>query len=383
MGVGKSKILLDTAAHLYLEGKIKALVVVSPKGVVWNWYDKEVPQHMSDVVKYSMAYWSSAPRKEERDNLQTLVNEEGDHLRIFLVNCEAFTSITNTASEYLFKFLKKFPTLMAVDESTTIKHRTAARTKVLIKLGRLAKYRRILSGNPIPNGPLDLYSQADFLDPRLLGFSNFFGFRNRFSIVQDMRFGTRSFKKVVGYRDIESLTRLMRQFSFIIKKSDCLDLPEKVFQIIDVEMGDYQKELYNRMVEESFIALDSGATVSAQMVMTQLVRLHQITCGILSTDQGELDIEPNPRIEALLDLLEQAEGKCIVWATYRRNIAQITRAIHEKFGPDTLVDFYGGTDKDDRREATQSSPSKTLKFASCCRIPRQAALAKRGYRERL
>ncbi len=364
LGVGKSKILIDTGAYHFLQGWIKGLVVIPPKGVLWNWYDKEVPQHMSDAVKYQMAYWSSAPNKEEREKLRSLMEDGGEHLRILLMNCEAFTSIENHASEYLVKFLKKFPSTLAIDESTTLKNRSAARTKVLTKIGRLAKYRRILTGNPVPNGPMDLYSQAEFLEPKLLGFSNFFGFRNRFAVLQNMRFGARSFLKIVGYRDTETLVQLMRKFSFIIRKEDCLDLPPQIYQTIDVEMSEDQKRYYNQMVQESFILLDSGATVSAQMVMTQLTRLHQITAGFLATDQGNVPFEPNPRIDALLEILEQAEGKVIIWSLYRFNIVQVKKAIQEKFGAETLVEFWGDTSTEDRREATKSfeDPASKVRF---------------------
>lgn len=364
LGGGKSKVLLDTSAYLKLENKIDAQVIVVPKGVQVAWVEEQIPNHLACEDNVT-AYWTAAPRLEERTALTNLLEAPGSHMRTLVMNCEGLTSLDSKATEYLTRFLKKYRCMLAVDEATVIKSSAAHRTKILIKLARLAPYRRILTGNPIPNGPMDLYSQAEFLKKGLLGFSSFFGYRNRYAILQDCRFGSKSFLKIVGYRDEEALKTMMRSFSFIISKSECLDLPPKIFQEVDVEMGVQQKAAYKTMLEESYLELESGASVTADLVMTKLTRLHQIACGFMSTDQGVVEFEgANPRIAAMLDQVEQAPGKVIVWASYRKNIEQVIAALSNKYGRNSVVTFYGDTPKDERSSATSKfqNPESGVRF---------------------
>lgn len=360
---GKSKVVIDNAAYLYLEEKIEGQVVIAPKGVYLNWVESELPTHMSPAVRHEVAYWSSYANKEEREALRKL-HEDGKFLRTLVVNIEALNS--ERATKELVQFMEKYRNITTIDESTTIKNPNAKRTKIAINIGKYAQYRRICSGNPMPNGPLDLYSQSEFLRKNQLGFANYFAFRNRFAVMQEQKFGSRSFKSVVGYKDKEYLKKLMRQFSFVIKKDDCLDLPPKVYQTVDIAMGPKQTEAYNKMLQDAYFALEDGTQLTAQMVITQLLRLHQISCGFLKPDFGEEQPFPeaNERLETLMDLLEAAPGKVIIWATYRYNIAQIINAISEKFGPQSVVDYYGDTDDEDRRKAKRSfqDPESPVRF---------------------
>jgi len=363
MGTGKSLMCLMTAAHLYLTGKIKRLLIVAPKGCYRSWTDSEIPAHLSEDLPYKLAYWSSYSTKEDKRQLAAL-EAPGEALRILVVNVEACNS--ERTVDFIVDSMKKQPTMMVVDESTVIKNPQAKRTKILINVGKFAEYRRICSGSPIPNGAVDLYTQTEFLQKNLLGFTNFYAFRNRFAVMQDQRLGNQSFKRIVGYRDMDALRTLMSKFSFIIKKQDCLELPPKVYQTVDVQMGPHQARAYNEMLQDAYVQLGDGSRVTAQMVMTQLVRLHQIACGFLKPDfMDEVPFgEPNDRVETLLSMLEQAPGKCIIWATYRYNIRQIVDAIGKRFGEESVVDFYGATSDDDRKYAKQAfqDPDSPVKY---------------------
>lgn len=363
MGCGKTKVILDTAGYLYQKKEITGHIIVAPKGVYLNWVDEEIPKHMSDAVPIRMAYWSSYARKRELQALEDLY-KPGECLRILVVNIEAFNS--EKAVNMMVKFMSKYKCLMTIDESTTIKNPRAKRTKICINLGKYAAYRRICSGNPIPNGPLDLYSQSEFLRKNLMGFTNFYAFRNRFAVMQNIKLGKQSFDKVVGYKDLAYLKTLMNKFAFIIKKEDCLDLPEKIYMpLIDVEMGPHQTKAYKEMREDAIVILEDGAS-TAQMAMTQLLRLHQIACGFIKPDDmDEIPFgEPNDRIEQMLEIIDQAPGKVIIWATYRYNIQQIISVLSEKYGKDSVVHYYGSTSTDDRRDAKRlfQDPNSTVKY---------------------
>ena len=214
MGTGKSKVIVDNIAYLYDTGRIDTAIIVAPKGVYRNWINSELPTHMPDHVKYTTAVWTATPKKEEAQALEAIRFPSHD-LRILVVNVEAFS--TKRAVQWLDKFmLVAGKVFMCVDESTTIKNPSAARTKSLIKIGRQAHYRRILTGEPVTRSPMDLYSQCQFLDPALLGFSSYYSFRSRYAIMVDMKAGARSFKKVVGFQRLEELSDMIKSFSFSI-----------------------------------------------------------------------------------------------------------------------------------------------------------------------
>lgn len=348
MGTGKSKVIVDTIAWLYDSGRIDTAVVVAPKGVYRNWQNNEFPTHMPDHVLYKVAAWDASPNKEGQEQLDKIC-KPCDELRILLVNVEAFS--TARATKFVEMFLNTgVRSIMVVDESTTIKNPQAARTKNLIKVGGRVKYRRILTGEPVTRSPLDLYSQCNFLHPALLGFSSYYSFRNRFAIMMDMKAGQRTFKKVVGYQRLEELSSAMKQFSFRVKKEHCLDLPDKVYQYRYVELTDEQKRLYNQISKAAFATLE-GKVVSTDNVLTQILRLHQITCGHFKSDDGELVNVPSGRLNELLDVLDEAPDKVIIWANYIADIGQITKALGEKYGNESLVSYYGQTSDADRTTA--------------------------------
>src|SRR5690606_19504528 len=114
------------------------------------------------------------------------------------------------------------PCAMIIDESTTIKNHKAKRTKAILKLRPLAAYRRILSGSPLANGPLDLFSQCFFLDPKLLGFKSWYEFRNRYCLLKTQHLGPRSFQVVTGYRNLDELADKLASFSFRVRTEECL-----------------------------------------------------------------------------------------------------------------------------------------------------------------
>ena len=345
MGTGKSKVLVDNIAMLYDRGKINAALIVAPKGVYRNWERQEIPTHMPDHIVHNVVTWSPATtKKQQKENMKLF--KHGDQLTIFLMNIEAFS--TKKGLDIAQRFLLAHQTLMAIDESTTIKSPTARRTKNVLKLRNYAKYRRILTGSPVTKSPLDLYTQCYFLDPYYLDFSSYYTFRNRYASMVDRNVGSHSFKLVTGYVRLDELNDKLSKFSYRVLKEDCLDLPDKVYMKRFVAMTPEQTKLYEEMKKHALAELEGKMTTAASG-LAQMVRLHQITCGHLTTDDGETTELKNNRIEELINLLEETDGKVIIWAIYRHDIKKIEKTLAEKYGKDSVESFYGDT-KDDRRQ---------------------------------
>jgi len=346
MCTGKSKVLVDNMAILYDKGKINGALIIAPKGVYRNWYSQEIPNHLASHIDHKTVLWTATTSKAKDKEYQQLFKIDYD-LHILIMNVEAFS--TKKGLEFAAKFLNCHKTIMAVDESTTIKTPSAKRTKSICSLGKYAKYRRILTGSPVTKSPLDLYTQCGFLDEELLGFGSFYSFRNRYAVMVDRNFGGRRVQIPAGYRRLDELSEILKKFSDRVLKQDCLDLPEKTYVERQVELTDEQKQTYATMKSAALAQL-KGKMATAPHVLTQLMRLHQITCGHLKNDDETITEIKNNRMTSLLDLLEEVEGKVIIWANYVYDIKRIVKAVSKKYGEDSIVQYYGAIEAEHRQK---------------------------------
>ena len=126
MGCGKSKVVIDNFANLYLEDKINTVLIIAPKGVYDNWYSKEIPAHLPEKVDHYMVKWSPSTSKKNLDSLSKVYESGSKHLRIFIMNVEALSTKKGTGAAA--KFINSGRCMFIVDESTTIKNHKAKRT---------------------------------------------------------------------------------------------------------------------------------------------------------------------------------------------------------------------------------------------------------------
>jgi SNF2 family DNA or RNA helicase len=345
MGTGKTKVLIDNAAMLYDKGKINGILIVAPKGVIGTWYNQELPTHLVTHIVSKTVLWQANINQKQQDKLDTLF-ESGEDLHILIMNVEAFSS--EKGAIFAAKFLNCHKTLMAIDESTTIKNPKAKRTKNIIKLSKLSKYRRILTGSPVTKNPLDLYSQCEFLDPFLLNFASYYSFRNRYAEMKQVNVAGRTIQLVAGFKNLGELSDSVKNFSYRVLKEDCLDLPPKIFMKRQIDLTPEQNKLYKQMKEQALAEMN-GKQVTTVNVLTQLMRLHQITCGHFAADDGSIQGIKNNRLSELMDVLEEVEGKAIIWAHYQYDIKKIIKEIKKIHGPCSVVDYYGLTPQDERQ----------------------------------
>jgi len=357
MGTGKSKVLIDNIAMLYNAGKINGALIIAPKGVYKNWFDSEIPTHLPDYIDKKIGLWRTDPNAKE---LKCLFKVDPD-LHILIMNVEAFS--TKKGVEFAKKFLSCHTSLIGIDESTTIKNPQAKRTRAIIELGINSKYRRILTGSPVTKSPLDLFAQCYFLNPYLLGHESFYTFKVRYAVTKQVNVSGRMIHLVVGYRNLGELSEKIKPFSYRVLKDDCLDLPKKTYTKRIIELTDEQKKLYKTMKEQA-IAFLNGKVTSTATVITQLMRLHQITCGHFKADDGSVQKIKNYRIDELMDVLEEMEGKAVIWAHYRNDIESIVEAITKKYGEDSIVTYYGDTSTNDRQKAIKKiqDPESSVRF---------------------
>ena len=346
MGTGKTKVLIDNMSMLYDKGKVDGALIIAPKGVIKTWYEQELPAHLPNHIENVTVLWQANITKGQQEKLESLFEIE-TALHILIMNVEALS--TDKGVKFAAKFLNSHKVIMAIDESTTIKTPTAKRTKNIIDLGKSAKYKRIMTGSPVTKNPLDLYSQCEFLDPYLLDFTSYYAFRNRYAEMKTMHLRGRSIQVVDEFKNLGELSDTVKTFSERILKEDCLDLPPKNFTKRHIVLTSEQRKAYDQM-KKAAMAVLNGKVTTTMTVLTQLMRLHQITCGHFTADDGSVQLIENNRIKELMNVLEETEGKAIIWANYQRDITNIIQNIVKVYGPGSVVDYYGLTPQEERQD---------------------------------
>ena len=346
MGTGKTKVLIDNMAMLYDKGKIDGALIIAPKGVVSTWHSQELPAHLPNHIENVTVLWQANITKSQSRRLGNLF-KVGEELHVLIMNIEAFS--TQKGAQFAQKFMLSHRTLMVIDESTTIKNPKAKRTKNILQLADRAQYRRILTGSPVTKNPLDLFTQCYFLDPYHLDHQSYYSFRTRYAIMKTAHIAGRSIQLVSGFKHLAELSEKLKPFSYRVLKEDCLDLPDKIYMKRVISLTDEQQKVYKQMKEEALATLNkkTATTVNA---LTQLMRLQQITCGHFVADDGTTQEVKNNRLNELMDILEEVEGKAIIWAHWQKDVQIIKKALIKKYGPWSVVDYYGLTPQDQREK---------------------------------
>lgn len=411
MGLGKSKYIIDTAAWLYLSGRITGLLVVAPNGVHTAWCVDQVPEHFPDYIPYVMAWWAASPNKAEREALAKLSDPEPPGLRILTMNIQALS--TKRGVKFASDFLHAYRCLFTIDESIGIANPSAACTKAALKLGPLAAYRRILNGTPVNQGPADIWAQFEFLDPGILDIPSYTAFKARYIQLIDVagtlalgRFApdhqrrqAEQIKRIISrtpraayaqwelkdetgavqYQHLDELRAKIAPYTCRRLKSDCLDLPPKTYVKRYVDLTDNQRRVYDDLVDGIKAEL-RGRTMTAPMAMTRLLRLQQVCGGFFVPDntpvseeenwlfeelaeelpfatlpgcQGKYappqPIDPiNVGVESVVELSRQSDAKMIVWARFTAEIKLLSKRLREVHGEGSVVEYYGETEREER-----------------------------------
>lgn len=366
MGTGKSKVVVDQIGYLWDKQALDTVLIIAPKGVYDNWVQQEIPRHLSDQVPYKIVRWQPNWTKtwvNEVSDIAVPARRKEGVLSILVMNVEAFS--TDKGSSTAAKYLSLNPNnMVVVDESTTIKTKKAQRTKNIIELGKLAKYRRILTGSPITKSPLDLYTQCAFLSHKALGFTSYYAFQGRYAKVERRHGSNRVYQHITGYRRLEELGDKLDGFSSRILKEDCLTLPPKVYIRRNVELTKEQTKLYKEMKKLALAQLESGELATTTSVLTQIMRLQQIVCGFLPPDEGQPTPIKNNRVDSLMDLIEETSGKIIIWAYWIKNIEIIEQELKKKYGCDSVASYQGQTPQEERQDIIKrfQNPDSPMRF---------------------
>lgn len=367
-GTGKTKVTIDTACYLFQKGEIDALIVIAwPNGVHRNWVEYELPEDMS--VPYMADFWSSNHKTLHRKKAFDKILGEKKKLRVFTFNIEAFVS--EAAKGMLLKMLGQWKCLLVIDQSASIKNPQAKRTKFLVdKAAALASFRRVLDGQPVAEGADELYSQFKFLDPWIIGHDTWTAFRAEFCEVG-------FFNEIKGYKNLDELRRRIDGHCYRVLSRDCQDLPPRIYKKWKFDLTPGERRIFEELESQDLAffkdsesaKLATGHTQEAVLMekegeatgetcsetleehraLIKNMRLQQISSGWWPGEEFKAIEEGDKlpgRAQALMALLQQSSGKCLIFARFRADLDLLQKLLGKE-----AVSFHGGIKDDDRDEA--------------------------------
>ena len=377
-GTGKSWIVIQTLALHYALGQLRGALIIAPNGVHENW-EEQFALHLGLTVPLRFMAYRSSRRLAQELTLDNWVIEARDPqwrtigqppLWVVSMNAEAMSHPSGLAFAHRFiQMCRPDQAALIIDESHKFKRPGAKRTRAVLKLAEPIRLKRILSGTPTPHGLEDLYSQYRILDWKYLGHRTAASYRGEFCIEQKFA----RFSKIVGYKNITALNARRAPITSEIRLDECVDLPlvqgsiESHPTVIYVDLTDEQRKLYRDLVTQ-YHTFVRGGMVSAEEVITRMLRLQQITGGTLALDpeveggERELLTFPSAKLAAVVDLVESAgDSKVIVWCRFKAEV----QLVHDALAKADIPSFMhsGDTTSADRkqiREEWKTSESRVL-----------------------
>jgi hypothetical protein len=417
MRTGKTKVTIDDFGWLEIGERTPDMLVVAPAGVYHTW-SRAFDEHASaDLKRRVWLHVWEAKQKGTRDRLllkRFLEHREGP--RILIVHIEAISSV-DRVFELCSAFLAQRPTYFVIDESTTIKN-DSIRTVRCLKLRDInmanGGVRRILTGLVNPRSPLDVFFQFEFLQPGALGHRSYANFKARYAneikvctlptallvdklkratgtgrlfrdgiqyMVEDLPRGIvleeldkrgiwyDRFPKIDGYKNEVELRDRVAAMSYRVRLEDCYDLPPKMYSLREVAMTPDQKRIYQEIKDNAtaeLIEIEKTSHVTALNVISRLVRLHQVLCGHVRDEEGEMHEIKENRTSELIRVLNEYDGKAVIWCSYDYNVQKITEALEKEFGEGTVSRFWGGNTRTREAEELefQTSPQRRFMVAT-------------------
>jgi len=383
MGTGKTKACIDLIRNRAIQNGVKKVLIIAPKSILGNW-KREIEINTGNSLNVEIRILDGS--KWER--VQLLIKPTA-RLCFYIINYEGARIIKED-------LIALSPDFVVCDESTRIKDIRAARTKACVQIGKNAPYRLIMTGTPLTQSPLDIHSQFLFLDNgKTFGWS-FVSFRNKYfrpslvccpqkhaiysqkDITQNpdgtyiiyckkcgQNYPLNSDRGMVTSRAwkweckpgaLEEISKLIYTKAIRYTKKECLDLPPKIYETREIELNEEEQKIYNDM-NVKLRAEISGRDISASIILTKLLRLSQITSGYATDELGvEREIENSSKLAELSDLIDEIDGKCIIWCHFIRNIKAVSNLLTKK-GIEHVT-FYSETkNRDEVIQRFQTDPN--------------------------
>lgn len=376
MGTGKSKMIIDWFSARVMEGTARAAVVFCPVAIRDNWVD-EIGIHCP-IPDINIGVVETQDTKAYRE-VQRFVSRPMSGPKLLVCGIESLQQGFTKGRAY--QLVLDFVTdesnqgyVTAVDESHYIQNHTTNRWENIAHLASAAKSRLLATGTETDGNPLDLYGQFEYLDPEILGFGDYYSFKNRYTIK-----GGFEGKQVIGFQNMDELMEIIKPHVFQATLAEVADIPEKIIMPPRiVNLSKEQQRIISEITKEGETSITSGPAdieVITEGVLAVYTAIQQICCGHVghTEEYNSLDGEEvlkrrskvrvvhpehNPKIQELLSVLKEVRGKTLIWCKYRMEIEDVAYALRKKYGKDSVVEYHGGMTRDERKEAAADFKSR-------------------------
>lgn len=315
----KTLTAIATAGAMFQKGLVRKVLVVAPTSVVSVW-----PKDFESFADFNYKIGVMLGTKEQRLKELRKLTGPPNTMLVAAINYESVwrDGIKESIMEWN-------PDLVIADESQRIKTHDARQSKAMHEIGDLARYKLILSGTPVQNTCLDLFSQYRFLDKSVFGV-NYYAYRNRYCIM-----GGFNQYQVVGYKNMDDLIKREHSIAYRVTKEECLDLPEQIFETRTLQFSPKEMVLYKQIKDQSYAELEGGGQITAATVLTKMLRLQQMTGGFLiKDDEDKPQMISDVKIKALEDIIDdyvlETGKKLVVFARFRAEIDLIEKLLQKK-----------------------------------------------------
>jgi SNF2 family DNA or RNA helicase len=356
MGLGKTALSIANFCILWLEKKIEGVLVLAPKGVHKQWIAEEIPKHIDPSIPLNMTLWANGGAYESSE-----LKVHGA-LNIFALNIDSVNTRDGSFAIKQFMNLFKGKSFMIMDESHQIGNYTSKRSKEIIEIGKMASYRRALTGTPLATSLLNIWCQFMYLDERIIGMPYVTTFKSRYCEI-----GGHTGYDVVGARNVEEFYSVIAPHSFRKTKKECLDLPDKIYAKRAYLLGNETRWHYENIKQAFMTKLKSGNIVAPANALAALVRLQQVCSGFLpDEDENEIaskrvyEIFSYERAEIALDMVRQIEGQVIIWARFIPDLKCILHTFHKDFGKEIALMEENQLFKSGKRKILLSNQAKGI-----------------------
>lgn len=372
MGTAKTRTEIDYMCALRMEGKIDAALILVKLSGRRNWLEQLNGPMTIGGIEYAEG-WAPIPvdvllpTTDERGRFRAWNGTPHD-FKVMVVGLESMSQ--GRMPELVAEFLQGRRLFGLIDESHLIANHKSIRSEAVYKLRPAIDYRDTATGTPIGGDPLDLYGQFEWLDPEIIGIGDFYAFRNRYAVVVETK--TKAGKKfplVVGYQNMDELTKTLAPYTDEVRKKDVLDLPPKNYlPHVYVQPTKEQAALLKRIKEEGAYPIRKAPGEQViQNVLELELRLHQVAQGFMPeyteeayigrkgddrirrTAEWHAIVAPkrNPKIVELIDIV-RADRQFIIWASYRPVLGAIVDQLMDAYPKESIVQIHGGISENDR-----------------------------------
>ena len=323
-GLGKTFTTVALMGRRYLDKQIKRVLVVAPLSVVPVWGEEIEKYAGFDVQTIALI---------GKKKVEKLSGFNGDCLNVAVINYESLRRIEKELTRWR-------PDMIILDESQRIKSHRTKQSQALHRMGVYTKFRIILSGTPIGNCPTDLWSQYKFLQPNIFE-KSFYAFRNHYAIM-----GGFENRKVVAYKNVDSLKQKAHSIAHRATKEQALDLPDYTNQTLYCELEQKATRVYKQLKKDAIAELSNDERITAPKVVTQMLRLSQLTGGFVKADESEIyeqisSAKLNLLEEILQDYLAHKDRKVVIFARFIAEIQAIEKLVKATYGSGSVRTIYG------------------------------------------